>query len=731
VTRWSCLGVGLLLACTAGGSKPSHESKDLAAERGLDARAEDEYEPPDEPILLRGHAPLGVLHEVVLDPLGTAALTLDTTGGVQLWPALAAEAPDNGKTWPMTLPLQEPLWLSFARTRKTWADGSFLLATIDTSNALQVFTILSVEEKPEPVWKLERRFALPPTDPILEAHVLAGGERVVVLAEDHSVRLYDDKGALVSQLTQPGFVPWQLRVGSMDEAGRVGMVAVLTQPLRVQSIVLSDDQLRLEGDARSVVLDRGPNRNDLELSPDGRTVAALRRAYAKGWNWSVELIDLASDERKLIAGKVDVTVRPRMHYVDDARLLMESGGGNGYWVELAKAKPLRKLEDADPESSLAKSMADRMANDHTKVRLAGAVELRDELPDGDRGLRYQSTTAKGLRATIDDGVLIIDPLDQPHHLELGFRSASIGKVAMWDEMLALTDSAPDRDDKLIFFNLNHVGIQTWPEPQVLAIEGTTAALEFVDDETLLAIVRAADQSLSAHVFVQSPTVDNQWARSWGLPLPPVAGEAPTVAIHRSADERTIVTVVIEGGADQRAKVHIDLQKQAPVAREGDPDDRDELELVTMGQTVTRRDTSDGEPSWTVLTRGDVEALELSASRALFVVSYRDTRTLDDGRGSHVWSVRDAETGAQLWTTKTASGERWAWDAGYREDVDLDWAVLTRAGALELFDAQTAERINFVRGLGPVWRSVPDEQAPTRFSSDHVNTQPLTVRPPSG
>lgn len=766
-----------MLACTDGGSQASPQLRDVAAERGLDARApEEDYEPPDQPTLLRGHAPLGELHEVVLDPSGSAALTLDTAGTVQLWPALASEAPDDGrKTWPMTLPLQDPLWLSFAKTRTTYADGSFLLATIDTSNALQVFAIASVEDKPASVWQLERRFALPPKDPILEAHVLAGGERIVALAEDHSIRLYDDKGTLVAQLTQPGFVPWQLRVGSMDEAGRVGMVAMLTQPLRVQSVVLTGDQLRLEGEPRSVELDRGPNRNDLELSPDGRTIAALRRAYGKGKNWSVELIDLASDERKLIAGKVDVTVRPRMHYVDDARLLLESGRGKGYWVDLVKAKPLRKPEDADPESSFAKSMADRMADEHAKVPLPGALERLEDLPDDDRGLRFQSTTAGGIRAAVDDtGVLIIDPLDHPHHLELGFRSAVYSEVALQGELVVLADHEFGRENRLIFFDTNLIKNATWPQPQVVPrqlIGGTILELEFVRNETLLAIVRTPAR-VNVHVYAEH---EDRWGQSAILTLPVIGGDLKTVAVHVDDDDANVAIVGTMTISDQRLLAFVDVAQETLEVRELGKDDHPmwpelltpaELAAITghdehafqsthaqlrdstiqPGGVMTifthegdlaahgTRSSPNGAPLWSTPIPGYLDAIEPNFLESLVAVRSHVEATIAEHRDEQMfWLFLDAKTGARLWTMEASASDNLAWEVYYtRNDVELelDRVVLTHRDAIEIVDIGTGERLSYVRGLGPAWRSVPDEQATTRFSSEHVNTQPLTVRPPS-
>ena len=107
-----------------------------------------------------------------------------------------------------------------------------------------------------------------------------------------------------------------------------------------------------------------------------------------------------------------------------------------------------------------------------------------------------------------------------------------------------------------------------------------------------------------------------------------------------------------------------------------------------------------------------------------------TLLTDDNVHTSLWVFLDAKTGARLWSAELSSTDQLAWDGDSLEDgPPQEWVVLTRGNALEIVYARTGEQLSFVRGLGPAWRSVPDEQAPTRFSSDHVNAQPLTVRAP--
>jgi hypothetical protein len=378
--------------------------------------------------LERGVAHQGGITEVVLDPRGEAALTLDASGGVRLWPQLVADA---SASEPYRIPMFEPLWLSLGKR-----GSGYTLAFIGTNNAA---TIYKVEQPAEGPATIAEGFALSPEDPLLELHVLDGGERILALGVDHRVRLYSSDGELISALDERGFGPWQLRVsGGVGEQPK--LAAILAQPLRVQPLQLVDDEFEIAGPARAVELDRGPNRNDLALSPDGKTVAALRRPDKHGRQWSVELIDLATDTRKLIAGRVDSKVRPRMHFHENERLLLESGSGQAWIVELAQAVEPRKAEDLHPDSKFAERLAKRLV--HQAIALPASGEADVSLPDEDKGIRMHASIVNGVRASIDVNAgrrLVVGALDQPKSLSFAHPTPTLidggldatGLLAVW------------------------------------------------------------------------------------------------------------------------------------------------------------------------------------------------------------------------------------------------------------------------------------------------------------
>jgi hypothetical protein len=339
------------------------------------------------------------LVEVVLDARGEAALTLEEYGDVRLWPTLGGEA-----ELPWHLRLQDPIWMSLAHQQ----DGGFTVGVIDTTNAAQIVEWVLGDRAGEA--RLVPRFAIAPTDPLLELVVLDGGERILALGADHRLRLYDLDGRLLSQIDERSFAPWQLRSGGGDGREPLHLAVTLAAPLRIERIEIDGDQLRRTHEPWPVELDRGPNRNDLALTHDGRHAAALRRHKATGQEWSVELIELETGERKLLAGRLDTTVRARMHMLPGGRMLLESGSGRAYVVTLDQAVALKRKQDADPDGRFALDLA--RATEHPFIELAAAAEDPDALPDLDTGVRMHASVVGRVRAGLGpDGTLEIHTLD--------------------------------------------------------------------------------------------------------------------------------------------------------------------------------------------------------------------------------------------------------------------------------------------------------------------------------
>ena len=403
----SALTLGLVLLATtacvnrstdgAEPTKPSQPPAEVAA-----APVAPEQSPQEHVLTLAKKLHGYEMTEVVLDHRAEAALTLDTEGSVRLWP----EVRSAEQSLPLALPVQEPAWMSLARA----ADGGFVAGFIDTAGGVRVVRVELGEKGGEA--QMTELFEIPATQPHFELYVLDGGTRVLMLARDHSITLLDRSGGVVSAIDEASFVPWQLRVS--EQPGQApSILAVLAGPTRMQPIELRDDRLAMVGEARTVVIDRGPNRNDLSLSPDGRTLAALRKPRTRDGRFSVEFIDLETDARRLLVGELDNKRLPRMHWVDDERLLVDSGTGRGFWVKVEAAIPWegptgrKEIQDVTPVPL-------------QEVGLAAST----------RTLRSHSTVVAGLRAVPTPSALVLDPVDEPHYVSLGFLPMAPSTVAL-------------------------------------------------------------------------------------------------------------------------------------------------------------------------------------------------------------------------------------------------------------------------------------------------------------
>lgn len=346
--------------------------------------------------------------EVWLDPRASAALTLDRNGHVRLWPALPPAQRTLEAVAPIRLPVLEPAALSLARA----GESGFVIAMIDTAQSARV---LAVEVDGDGVARVVERFTIAPDDPMLELHVLDGGDRLLGLGVDHRLRLYDGHGALVSELTEYGLSPWQLRIAGPPEALRLAMV--LAGPTRLQRFAIEDDRLVEVGEPYPFVLDRGPNRNDVGLLPSGHVAAVFRRPKRRTTEWTLELHDLDSGEVRVLWGEVESKLRPRVHLVDDHRALLEDGDGSGFWVDLDAAVVVptpfelpETVEALPPESKV----------ELRKVPLAASLQ----------GARRHTSVVAGVRVAPSQLGLIVDPLTSDHHFRIAHTPMAVRAMAL-------------------------------------------------------------------------------------------------------------------------------------------------------------------------------------------------------------------------------------------------------------------------------------------------------------
>ena len=207
----------------------------------------------------KGAAHTASIEGVALAKDGRSALTRDTGGGVRLWPTL------DGTKEPVPLPAHGVSHMSVATTR----DGKGWTVALVESSGQGI--ILGVDKE----GKSTELASLPPHDPMYEAHVLAGGDRIITLHRDSSIRMLDRSGRLIGRFQRRKFAPRQLRVSAdgrrvvaivvegqvgTQVAGYLFPIAVTKNPQRLFSGG-QPDQFRSPFE---------PNRNNAVLSPDGR-----------------------------------------------------------------------------------------------------------------------------------------------------------------------------------------------------------------------------------------------------------------------------------------------------------------------------------------------------------------------------------------------------------------------------------------------------------------------------
>lgn len=493
-------------------------------EQGLQAEAEAEAgDEMQAAVALATAHPDAPTIEVVPDPHGRAALTLDESGGVHLYADLASDSIGA----PLSLPVQDPVWMSLGDRR-----GGFVAAFIDTAGGGQVARIDTSTGKP----RLLSLFRIPPTDPLLEMHVLRGGTRILALGVDHRLRLYDERGRVRADLDATGFVPWQLRIARPDAKDPV-VLAVLAGPTRVQRIELDGDRLERVGDAIPVALDRGPNRNDLELSPDGTTVLALMRRTPRSARFELEAIDLATGTRTIVAAESDVKLRPRVHALGGGKVLLETGSGRGLGLDVAAVGTPWPPRDGTPDRDAL-----------PLVTLSG-----EDLPRSTKDGRMRATVVAGTRLAPTGSGLVIDPV----------APGKDGRVIEASETLAHAVALDATGERVAWSTEDAIAIRTRggePVPHRVPMpEGGARLLAFVGAEGLV-VLDAKGQATLHRIGDGETLASTSIPVSWGMATagfrPSESGEGGQLVVS-SMDPREPVHVlsVTDGGFGEMTSVN--------------------------------------------------------------------------------------------------------------------------------------------------------------------------------
>jgi hypothetical protein len=284
-----------------------------------------------------GTAHIGNLDTVVLASTGDAAITRDSFGSVRFWSAI------DGSVEPQTLPVRGARSFSLARHPEGWTiavvdsaqAGRTLRATGDGRGAKQGATPGAT---PGAI-KMTELASLAPFDAIVEFHVLPGGEHVLALARDRTLRVYDDRGVELARLQKRSFRPDRLLLAS-DGAHGVAMSLSRDETgktdgsLQRFTVSLGDKPaIALDGDAMSfaTLLDTGTPMMD--MSPDGKRFAYFNRnVTGQTTEWFIVVKDLETDTDKTVAAPIAIHLDPNLGFIGDREVLAYTSRGATAWV---------------------------------------------------------------------------------------------------------------------------------------------------------------------------------------------------------------------------------------------------------------------------------------------------------------------------------------------------------------------------------------------------------------
>lgn len=256
---------------------------------------------------------------VVLSSDGKAAVTRDQIGGTRLWPTL------DGSVEPVVIPVQGPQQLSV----ETRGKGGFTVAAIDAAGGAKIFGV-------EPGGKVAELGSLAPFQPLFGIYALPGGERLVALFRDHSIRLVDRSATELASLEERRFRPTSLRLAA-DGKSFVAIVSVsgASNKAEVQRLKLveGEGKPRIErvGTPRTIEAANALSDSTAVMAPDGRRFAVVDKP--NGATWELVAVDLTKDGADTrLQVQMPSHLVPNIGFVSAHELLVSAHDGSLSWL---------------------------------------------------------------------------------------------------------------------------------------------------------------------------------------------------------------------------------------------------------------------------------------------------------------------------------------------------------------------------------------------------------------
>ena len=218
------------------------------------------------------------------------------------------------------MPVRGALQMSLARRR----DRGLLVALIDSAGELRLLRAeqagsLALVEAPAEAAR-----------PAIGVRVLTGGDRVIVLRDDHSLDLVDDSGARLARLEQRGFRPVAIAA-----AGR-GLVALSLQRVAtghravLHRLDIAERSISLRPSTVEVAGPAGVSPSSWSVDPSGGVVAMLAMRPTTAFSYVV-VADLERGTTEEVELPVQRGEEIAIGFVDGRNLIVSGRPNVGSW----------------------------------------------------------------------------------------------------------------------------------------------------------------------------------------------------------------------------------------------------------------------------------------------------------------------------------------------------------------------------------------------------------------
>lgn len=257
---------------------------------------------------------------VVLSSDAKAAVTRDQIGGTRLWPAL------DGSLEPLVIPVQGPQQVSV----ETRTKGGFTVAAVDSAGGAKIFGV-------ESGGKVTELGSLAPFQPLFGIYVLPGGERLLALFRDHSIRLVDRSATELANLEERRFRPTSLRLSSDGKSfAAIVSVSGTSNKAEIQRLRL------VEAEGKKPTIERvGPPHvveaaNALSdttavMAPDGKRFAVVDKPTGTAWELLVVDLDKEGADTR-VQVQMPSHIIPNIGFVSKHQLLVSAHDGSLSWL---------------------------------------------------------------------------------------------------------------------------------------------------------------------------------------------------------------------------------------------------------------------------------------------------------------------------------------------------------------------------------------------------------------